>query len=154
MEKSGHTFIKTTFLKSHAAYAGEMSGHHFFRNVGGDDALVASLKMAALVQASGDPLSQLVGRIPRYTITPEIRLSATPEQAEAIIAAIRNDLRGSIEKSELDGVRAQYADGWGIVRASVTEPAITLRFEGHTPEAFERIKTEFARAAPQLAGKI
>ncbi len=154
MEKSGHTFIKTTFLKSHAAYAGELSGHHFFQQVGGDDALVASLKMAALVQASGAPLSELVGRIPRYTITPEIRLSATPEQAGAIIAAIRNDLRGTIEKSELDGVRAQYDDGWGIVRASVTEPAITLRFEGHTPEALERIKTEFARAAPQLAGKI
>jgi phosphomannomutase/phosphoglucomutase len=154
MEKSGHTFIKTTFLKSRAAYAGELSGHHFFREVGGDDGLVASLRMAALLQSSGETLSQLVGRIPRYAITPEIRLNVTPEQAGAIIAAISRDVRGAREKSYLDGVRVQFTDGWGIVRASVTEPAITLRFEGHTPEALERIKAEFARAAPQLAGKI
>jgi phosphomannomutase/phosphoglucomutase len=154
MEKSGHTFIKKTFLETHAAYAGELSGHHFFPDMGGDDALVASLKMAVLVQSSGEPLSHLVGHIPHYAITPEIRLRVTPEQTDAIIAAIRNDLRGAIEKSEMDGVRVRFQDGWGIVRASVTEPAITLRFEGHTPEALARIKTEFARAAPQLAGKI
>jgi phosphomannomutase / phosphoglucomutase len=154
MEKSGHTFIKTTFLETRAVYAGELSGHHFLEELGGDDGLMASLKMAALVQASGDPLSRIVESIPRYPITPDIRLSVAPGEAEAIIAAVKRDLKGAVEVSERDGVRAQFPDGWGLVRASVTEPAITMRFEGHTGEALERIKSEFVQAAPQLAGRI
>ena len=154
MEQSGHTFIKRTFLETHAPYAGELSGHHFFAELGGDDGLIASLKMAALVQSSDRTLSQLVSRIPRYPITPDIRLRVAPGEADAIIAAVKKDLHGAVEVSERDGVRAQYPDGWGIVRASVTEPAITLRFEGHTVEALERIQGEFVHAAPQLAGRI
>jgi phosphomannomutase/phosphoglucomutase len=152
--KSGHTFVKTTFLQARAAYAGELSGHHFFSQVGGDDALVASLHMAALVQSSGQTLSQLIGEIPRYPITPDLRLLVAPGDADAIIAALKHDLRDAAEVSELDGERAQFADGWGLARASVTEPAITLRFEGRTPESLERIKHEFVKAAPQLAGRI
>ncbi len=154
MEISGHTFIKTTFLKTHAAYAGELSGHHFFAELGGDDGLIASLKMAVLVQSSGETLSQLAARIPHYMITPDIRLHVAPGEADRIIAAVKKDLRGAVEVNERDGVRAQFPDGWGIVRASVTEPAITLRFEGHTRSALERIKREFVHAAPQLAGRI
>jgi phosphomannomutase / phosphoglucomutase len=154
MEKSGHTFIKTTFLETRAAYAGELSGHHFFEELGGDDGLIASLKMAALVQASGESISQLVARVPHYPITPDIRLSVAPGEGDAIIAALKKDLEGAAEISERDGVRAQFRDGWGLVRASVTEPALTLRFEGHTGEALERIKRQFVHAAPQLAGRI
>lgn len=154
IERSGHTFIKTTFLETRAAYAGELSGHHFFAELGGDDGLLASLRMAALLQSSGQTLAQLVAGIPRYPITPDIRLTVAPGEAATIIAGVIENVRDAIEISRLDGVRARFPDGWGLVRASVTEPVITLRFEGHTPEALERIKHEFVRAAPQLAGRI
>lgn len=154
IEKSGHTFIKTTFLETNAAYAGELSGHHFFGDIGGDDGLIAALRMAQIVQASGQSLSNLVAAIPRYAITPDVRLHVAPGEAEAIIAGVRANLRGAIEISELDGIRAQFPDGWGLVRASVTEPAVTLRFEGHTAEAVQRIKQAFITASPQLAGRL
>lgn len=154
LEKSGHTFIKTTFLETGAAYAGELSGHHFFKEVGGDDALIGSLRMAELVQASGLTLSRLVAEIPRYPITPDLRLGVAPGDADAILGALKHNLRDAAEISELDGVRAQFADGWGLARASVTEAAITLRFEGRTPESLERIKHAFVQAAPQLKGRI
>ncbi len=152
--KSGHTFIKTTFLQTHAAYAGELSGHHFFMHVGGDDALIGSLRMAELIQASGQTLSQLVAEIPRYPITPDLRLRVAPGDADAILGALKHNLRDALEISEIDGVRARFSDGWGLARASVTEPAITLRFEGRTPESLERIKHKFVQAAPQLKGRI
>ncbi len=154
IEKSGHTFIKTTFLQTHAAYAGELSGHHFFMQVGGDDALIGSLRMAELIQASGQTLSQLVAEIPRYPITPDLRLRVAPGDADAILGALKHNLRDVLEISEMDGVRARFSDGWGMARASVTEPAITLRFEGRTPESLERIKHTFVQAAPQLKGRI
>jgi len=154
IEKSGHTFIKSAFLKTRAAYAGELSGHHFFAGLGGDDGLFASLRLAEIVQASGQTLGQLADALPRYPITPDLRVRVAPGEGDVIIAAVRANVRGATEIVELDGVRAQFADGWGMVRASVTEPALTLRFEGHTPAALERIKREFMRAAPQLEGKI
>ena len=154
MAKSGHTFIKSAFLETNAAYAGELSGHHFFRELGGDDGLMASLKMSALVERSGRTLSPLVAQIPRYSITPDIRLHVAPGEARLIIDAVKKNLRDAVGISEMDGVRAQFQEGWGLVRASVTEPAITLRFEGKTPEALEHIKQAFVKAAPQLAGRI
>lgn len=154
MEKSGYTFMKTALLRSGAAYAGELSGHHFFGEIGGDDALIASLRMAALVQRSGQTMSGLVAGVPRYATTPDIRLRVAAGEADAILLAVSERLATEAEITELDGVRAQFRDGWGLVRASVTEPAITLRFEGRTPEALQRIKDAFVRAAPQLAGRI
>jgi phosphomannomutase / phosphoglucomutase len=154
MERSGYTFIKTTLLRLRAAYAGELSGHHFFAEVGGDDALIAALRMAELLQSHGRSLSELAADIPDYPNTPDLRVHVRPGEADIIIGAVRDGLANVAEVSEIDGVRAQFADGWGLVRASVTEPAITLRFEGRTEEALERIKQEFVRAAPQLAGRL
>ncbi|HSV73918.1 MAG TPA: phosphomannomutase/phosphoglucomutase [Chthonomonadales bacterium] len=154
LEKSGYTFIKAALLRSGAAYAGELSGHHFFGEIGGDDALIASLRMAALLQRSGRKMSELVAGVPRYATTPDIRLPVGRAEAEAILLAVSERLASEAEVTEIDGVRARFADGWGLVRASVTEAAITLRFEGRTPEALQRVKDAFVRAAPQLAGRI
>jgi len=154
LAKSGHTFIKGAFLETDAAYAGELSGHHFFKEIHGDDGLVASLRMASLLQESGQTLSQLVGAIPCYAITPDIRLHVAPGEAAPIITGVRHNLKGATQISALDGVRATFPDGWGLVRASVTEPAVTLRFEGHDEAALQRIKDAFIAAAPQLRGRI
>ncbi len=154
MERSGYTFIKTALLQAGAAYAGELSGHHFFAETCGDDALLAALKLAQLVQAARVPLSQLVSAIPHYAITPDIRLPVEPGERDEILGALRQNLRGAVEIDTTDGVRARFEDGWGLVRASVTEPVITIRFEGKTPEALQRIMGAFRAAAPRLAGKL
>jgi phosphomannomutase/phosphoglucomutase len=154
LAKSGHTFIKAAFLETDAAYAGELSGHHFLKEIRGDDGLLASLSMAALLQDTGQTLSQLAAAIPRYPITPDIRVHVAPGEGAIIIDSIKHNLQGASSISELDGIRAQFADGWGLVRASVTEPAITLRFEGHNEAALQRIKESFIAAAPQLKGRI
>lgn len=154
MEKSGYTYIKTTLLRSGAPYAGELSGHHFFADIGGDDALVASLRMAEILQDSGFRFSELADSIPRYCTTPDIRITVKPHEGEGIIAMLADGLRSMAQITEIDGVRARFPDGWVLARLSVTEPAITLRFEGRTPEALNHIKAAVARIVPQLEGKI
>jgi len=155
MEKSGHTFIKTTFLKKAAVYAGELSGHHFFRSLPqGDDGVLASLFFAQMLKRLGQPLSDLVETLPDYPITPDIRLPVSPDEAERILSKLRNGLADEATLSYLDGVRVGYSDGWGLARQSVTEPLLTLRFEGENQDALRQIMSRFVAAAPALAGRL
>jgi phosphomannomutase/phosphoglucomutase len=155
MERSGHTFIKTTFLMEQAAYAGELSGHHFFRTLPqGDDGVLGSLFFARMLQRSGLSLSELVDSLPDYPITPDIRLPVAEGEAERILLNLQNELAGEATLRFLDGIRAEYPDGWGLARQSVTEPKITLRFEAETTEALRRIMARFTAAVPELAGRL
>lgn len=154
MEKSGHTFIKTTFLRLGAPYAGEVSGHHFFREPGGDDGLIASLYMADLVRRSGEGLAALADAIPTYPITPEIRLKMDAVGVSRVIELLARSLAGEAALSMTDGLRVEYPDAWGLARQSVTESALTLRFEGRSEEALRRIMGRFEAAAPDLAGRL
>lgn len=154
MEKSGHTFIKTTFLRLGAPYAGEISGHHFFREVGGDDGLIASLFMADLVRRSGQGLAALADAIPTLPITPEIRLKMDAAEAGRVIEMLAGALAGEATLSALDGLRVEYPDAWGLIRQSVTESALTLRFEGRTEGALREIMARVEAAAPALAGRL
>jgi len=95
MEKSGHTFIKTTLLRRKAILGGEISGHFFFGNLGRDDGLYAALLMAYLVAASCQPLAALVDSVPRYPITPDIRLACPPEEARAIVETLERTIRSA-----------------------------------------------------------
>ncbi len=139
MELSGHTYIKRAFLLEQAAYGGELSGHHFLRAVGGDDALVASLFMARIVRESGLSLSRLSDDIPAYPITPDIRIPMPAEEIEQALAQIQAALREEAALSQTDGLRIEFADGWGLVRRSVTEPVLTMRFEGQDEQALRRV---------------
>lgn len=154
MEKSGHTFIKTTFLRLGAPYAGEISGHHFFRELGGDDGLIASLYMADLVRRSGRGLAAMADAIPTYPITPEIRLKMDAAGASRVIEMLAGSLAGEAMLTMTDGLRAEYPDAWGLARQSVTEPALTLRFEGRTKQALDRIIARFEASVPDLAGRL
>ncbi len=154
MEKSGHTFIKTTFLRLGAPYAGEISGHHFFREIGGDDGLIASLYMADLVRRSGQGLAALADAIPTYPITPEIRLKMDAAGVSRVIEMLAGSLAREATLSMTDGLRVEYPDAWGLARQSVTEPALTLRFEGKTESALRQIMARFEAAAPELAGHL
>lgn len=154
MERSGHTYIKRTFLERAAAYAGEMSGHHFFREIQGDDGLYASIRFARLLQDSGLPLSALAAEVPSYPITPEFRVPMTASEIDRVLQVLRQGLDAEAAVSQLDGLRIEFTDGWGLVRRSVTEPVLTLRFEGAHPAALQRILQRVAHLCPELQGAI
>lgn len=138
MEKSGHAFIKTTFLKNKAAFAGEVSGHYFFKEIQRDDGLFATLKMAKIIQQSGS-LSHQAKNVPKYATTPDIRIPV--KNARKILERIKKHYPPHM-LSFLDGVRIQFDDGWALIRKSVTEPLITMRFEAKTNQKLEKIKSE------------
>jgi phosphomannomutase/phosphoglucomutase len=146
MEKSGHAFIKSRFLETSSVFAGEVSGHYFFSEIGGDDGLFATLKMAEIIQKYG-PLSQQIKTIPVYAITPDIRIPVkNPEEIlEKIIKHYPLHM-----VSTLDGVRIQFENGWALIRKSVTEPLITMRFEGKNSSELEKIKNEIISIVPEI----
>lgn len=154
MQPSGHTFIKRAFLERQAAYAGELSGHHFLRSAHGDDALAASLFFARLLKESGLALSRLAGDIPAYPITPDLRIPMGAREITEVIDRLEAGLAAEAMISRADGLRIEYPDGWGLVRPSVTEPVITMRFEGTSAAALERILERIQEIAPQLRGKV
>lgn len=152
MEKSGHTFLKNRMIKENAVFGGEVSGHYFYRSLGGgDDGLYSTLVMAGIVAKSDSPISQRLAAMPSYAITPDIRVlyDGDPSVLDLIAAAFPAD-----RVSRLDGVRVDFDEGWGLARMSVTEPAITLRFEATEPEQLAEIIQKFLAAAPELADKV
>lgn len=149
MERSGHTFIKTTLLREQAGLGGEISGHLFFGELGRDDALFATLLFLQILSEAGQPLSALLADIPYYPITPDLRLPCSPEERDAILAELPAAFAGH-DISNVDGVRVDFGNGWVLARASVTEPLITVRFEGHTEARLQEIQTEVARQVPTL----
>jgi phosphomannomutase / phosphoglucomutase len=154
LERSGHTYIKRTFLEIGAAYAGEMSGHHFFRSIGGDDGLAASLFFARILKESGLPLSRLAASVPSYPITPDIRIPMEAGMIQGLMDGLRSALAAEAAISETDGLRFEFADGWGLVRRSVTEPVLTLRFEGSGEAALRRILQRVEEVCPPLRGRL
>jgi phosphomannomutase/phosphoglucomutase len=146
MARAGHTFSKTAFLRENALFAGEISGHFFFRELGYDDGMFAGLKVCEFVAAHG-PLSQLVDAIPNYVLTPDIRVPHPGQDKEAILAETAQRLAG-YRPNLIDGVRIEFPDGWGMIRASVTEPLFTLRFEAKTPERLHEITGILLGALP------
>ncbi len=154
MELSGHTFMKRAFLTHQAAYAGELSGHHFFRFLGGDDGLAASLELARILVESSVSLSEMVAAIPSYPITPDIRLPMAPEQVQELLASLEASLGAEAQITITDGLRLEFDDAWGLVRPSVTEPVVTLRFEGQDAAALDRVLKRMESASPLLKGRL
>jgi phosphomannomutase / phosphoglucomutase len=115
---------------------GEVSGHLFYGDdyFGFDDAPLIALKTLEIVAASGKTISELFADIPQLVATPEIILSAPDAVKFQIIQEMTDELAKKYEVFTLDGVRATFENGWGLVRASNTQPAITLRFEAYTKE--------------------
>jgi phosphomannomutase/phosphoglucomutase len=143
MWKTGHSLIEAKIREENAALAGEMSGHIYFadRWYGFDDALYASLRLAELVASSPVPLSQLADGIPDYAATPEIRVDCPDDVKFAAVEEIKKRFAAR-EIITVDGARILFGDGWGLVRASNTQPALVLRFEAKTPERRDEIRAE------------
>jgi phosphomannomutase/phosphoglucomutase len=136
MWKTGHSLMKLKMSEIGSPLGGEVSGHLFFGDdyFGFDDAPLIALKTLEIVAASGKSISELFADIPQLPATPEIILSAPDAVKFQIIQEMTDELAKKYEVFTLDGVRATFEHGWGLVRASNTQPAITLRFEAYTKE--------------------
>ncbi|MFO7955979.1 MAG: phosphomannomutase/phosphoglucomutase [Candidatus Brocadiia bacterium] len=145
MERSGHAFIKRRLLREDALMAGEASGHFFFREIGGDDGLYAALLMAQILAQSDQPLSRMRSEIGPYFISEDIRIRIPDGDPAAIVSAVKERFADR-PQDHTDGVRVEFEKGWALCRPSVTEPAVTVRVEGDTPEDLERIRAEVLRA--------
>jgi len=146
MARSGHGFVGREFAARQALVAGELSGHFFWRDPGFDDGLFSSLVLLQILQEENLPLSALDHSLPRYHITPDIRLSDAGAGA-ALVEEVARKL-AAFPLSRLDGVRVELADCWGLVRPSVTEPLLTLRFEGRSRASLNRIANLVLAALP------
>jgi len=145
MERSGHAFIKRRLLAEDALMAGEASGHFFFREIGGDDGLYAALLMACMLAESPRSLAQMRATIDPYFISEDIRLRIPDGDPAGIVAAV-GERFAERPQDHTDGVRVEFGAGWALCRPSVTEPAVTVRVEGDTPEDLERIRAEVLQA--------
>ncbi|MGH7830748.1 MAG: phosphomannomutase/phosphoglucomutase [Candidatus Binatia bacterium] len=136
MWKAGHSLIKAKMKETHALLAGEMSGHMFFadRYFGYDDAIYAAVRLLELLAQANRPLSTLLADVPKSYSTPEIRVDCPDEKKFAVVEKAREFFRERFPIIDVDGVRIQFADGWGLIRASNTQPALVLRFEAKSSE--------------------
>ncbi len=152
LERSGHAFIKTRMIREDARYGGELSGHFFYRELGGgDDGLYTVLRLAELAKGSARPVSAVVDAMPRYAITPDVRLPYDRPDGAERLDQLAAGADGDVTR--LDGVRVAYADGWGLARVSVTEPLLTFRFEAYTGAA-RAIAERFLAPAPDLRRQV
>ena len=146
MWKTGHSLIKAKLKEIDAALAGEMSGHIFFKErwYGFDDATYTAARLLEILSHSDDP-SAVLNALPTSYSTPELNVPCAEGEHHAVIDKLRQTAKfpGATEVITIDGLRAEYPDGFGLVRASNTTPVLVLRFEGHTQEALERIQSQF-----------
>jgi phosphomannomutase/phosphoglucomutase len=141
MYKTGHSLIKAKMKEEHSPLAGEMSGHIFFadRYYGYDDAMYAGLRLLEIL-SDDEKLSVLAQKVPQYFSTPEIRLETSDEKKFHIVEELKNYFKKNYTVIDIDGVRVDFPDGWGLVRPSNTQPVLVLRFEAKTEQRLEEIK--------------
>jgi phosphomannomutase/phosphoglucomutase len=144
MWRTGHSIIKRKLKEEKALMAGEMSGHMFFADdyYGYDDAIYAAARLVALVSHSERPLSALIDELPQYVSTPEIRLECPDSLKFQLVERLREFFKKEHQVIEIDGARILFGDGWGLVRASNTQPALVARFEARSAERLDEIKSE------------
>ena len=151
--KTGHSFVKAKLKETGAPLAGEMSGHTFFKErwYGFDDALYVGARLLEIVSRERDP-SALLNALPDSPSTPELNWKLAEGEPHALIEKLQASapFPNAERILAIDGVRAEYADGFGLARASNTMPVIVLRFEADTAQALERIQGEFRSALQQL----
>ncbi|WP_375768057.1 phosphomannomutase/phosphoglucomutase [Archangium gephyra] len=143
MWKAGHSLIKAKMKEEQAELAGEMSGHIFFKNryFGFDDAIYSSARLLEILTHEKAKLSELLGDVPKTYASPELRVDTVEEKKFEIVKRATETLRKAGHSLvDVDGVRVTFPDGWGLIRASNTQPILVLRFEAKTPERLEEIR--------------
>jgi len=148
MWKTGHALIKNKLWAEKAVLAGEMSGHFFFadRYFGYDDGIYAACRLVEIVSRLDHTLDDELSDLPATFSTPEIRVDCPDNVKFNLVNKVKAEFKKQgAETIDLDGVRVKFPDGWGLVRASNTQPTLVLRFEAQSPEALARIKAEFTK---------
>ena len=148
MYKTGHSLIKAKMKEENAELAGEMSGHIFFADqyYGFDDALYAACRLIDIVANSGKPLSAQTAGLPALVSTPEIRFDTPDEIKFEVVAKVAAHFRKTHQIFDIDGARVLFPKGWGLVRASNTQPVLVMRFEAETPELLAAYQAEVEAA--------
>jgi phosphomannomutase len=144
MWKTGHSLIKARMKELDAPLAGEMSGHIFFGGdyYGFDDALFAAARLLEIVSRGREGLAPLIADLPRTFATPELRVECADDAKFGVVAKAAAHFASKYPVNTIDGVRMNFPDGWGLVRASNTQPVIVLRFEAQSPEALAAYQAE------------
>ncbi|MBP9866393.1 MAG: phosphomannomutase/phosphoglucomutase [Candidatus Omnitrophica bacterium] len=143
MWKTGHSLIKAKMKETHSEVAGEMSGHMFFtdRWLGFDDGIYAACRMVEIVDKSKEPLSALLHDLPPLFSTPEIRVDCSDESKFEIVKRAVAEFKKSYQVVDIDGARVEFPDGWGLVRASNTQPVLVMRFEAVSQVRLDEIRS-------------
>jgi phosphomannomutase/phosphoglucomutase len=148
MYKTGHSLIKNKMKEVNAPFAGEMSGHFFFKErwYGFDCGIYSACRLMELLAADERDPQEVLSALPKSFSTPELKLEMKEGENHAFILEMQDNARFADAKvTTIDGVRADFIDGWGLVRASNTTPVLVLRFEGDTEESLQRIKDAFSQ---------
>jgi phosphomannomutase/phosphoglucomutase len=154
MWRTGHSFIKKKMKEENSPLAGEMSGHLFFADeyFGYDDAIYASLRLVRLLARSDKSIGEMLADVPKYYSTPEMRVDCPDEEKFQLVASIVEHFKRHYEVYDVDGARILFGDGWGLVRASNTQPVLVLRFEARTPERLEEIQNTVVSKLTEISG--
>ena len=156
MSPTGHFHIKNAIKKNNALLGGEMSGHIFFNDkwYGFDDGPYSAVRAAEILVKSDDSISDIFSRFPNSFSTPELNINVTDENKFEIVKKFISESRLNGEKITIDGLRVNFDDGWGLLRASNTTPKLVLRFEGDSFEAMNRIQDEFISELSRICPEI
>jgi phosphomannomutase/phosphoglucomutase len=154
MSAVGHSIIKDRMKTEHAALAGEMSGHIFYEDrwYGFDDAIYVTGRLLEILSHDPRPLSQILSDVPVTFVTPEIRLECPDETKFGVVERAISHYRANYEVVDIDGARIDFGDGWGLIRASNTQPVIVLRAEADTEAGLARIRSEVEGFVASYAG--
>ena len=142
MWKVGHSLIKAKMKEEGASLAGEMSGHLFFadRYFGYDDAIYAGARLLEILSNADGSLSSLLSDVPKMLSTPEIRMDCPDEKKFHLVRQLAEEFKREYRVIDIDGARVLFSDGWGLVRASNTQPVLVLRFEASSQERLMTIQ--------------
>jgi phosphomannomutase/phosphoglucomutase len=156
MWKTGHSLIKSKLKEENAALAGEMSGHMFFndRYYGFDDAIYSSFRLLEIVGRERRSLGQLLADLPRTCFTPELRLDCPDDVKFDVVRRAADYFRAHYETIDIDGARVKFPGGWGLVRASNTQPALVMRFEAEDERTLGEIRAIFESKLKELGAKL
>ena len=156
MWKAGHSLIKAKMRETGALLAGEMSGHIFFadRYFGFDDATYAGARLLEIISSLNQPVSQLLADVPPAYSTPELRVDIPEEVKFEIVRRAQQHFVARESVVSVDGVRIIFEDGWGLIRASNTQPALVLRFEARTQERLHQIRRSIEAVLEQITDQV
>ena len=156
MWRTGHSLIKKKMKEEKAELAGEMSGHMFFKDryFGFDDALYATCRLLEIIADTGKSVSELISDLPETYVTPEIRADCADDKKFKVVEKITKHFKKIYNVIDIDGMRVLYDDGWGLVRASNTQPCLVLRFEALTQNRLDQIKDEIETVLEKIIKEV